>query len=128
VRSANHEAPHYALFSSLLSLSPWSVRIFFSILFFPYCDNEVPHPHKSKVNMTVLHTFIFLLFDSTWEDKRFWTEWYQALFLYVVFGYANNYCGTENPHFIHDVTLLDEIGAPGQCICSCLHNSFKHIF
>jgi len=25
--------------------------------------------------MTVLYTFIFLLFDSTWEDKRFWTEW-----------------------------------------------------
>jgi hypothetical protein len=30
----------------------------------------------------------------------------------LVFGHANNYCGIENPHFIHDVTLLDEGGAP----------------
>ena len=49
--------------------------IFFNILFFPYCQDQVPHPHKSKVNITVLYTFIFLLFDSTWEDKRFWTKW-----------------------------------------------------
>jgi hypothetical protein len=35
---------------------------------------EVSHPHKTTGKVMVLQNLNFMLFDSFWEDKRFWCE------------------------------------------------------
>ena len=37
--------------------------------------DQVSHPLKSTGKIIVLYVLIFVYFDSTREDKIFWTEW-----------------------------------------------------
>jgi hypothetical protein len=41
--------------------------------------DQVSHPYKTTGKITVLYILIFIFWDSRREDKRFWTEWQQAL-------------------------------------------------
>jgi hypothetical protein len=37
------------------------------------------HPYRTTGKIVVLYILICMLLDSTWQDKRFCTEWQQAL-------------------------------------------------
>jgi hypothetical protein len=41
--------------------------------------NQVPQTHYPADSIIVLYILIFVLLDSRREDKRFWTDWRQAL-------------------------------------------------
>jgi hypothetical protein len=52
------------LFSNTLSLcSSLNVR------------DKVSHPYRTTGKMIVLYILMFTFFDSSPEDRRFWTEW-----------------------------------------------------
>jgi hypothetical protein len=56
------------LFSNTLSLcSSLNIR------------DQVSHPYRTTGKIIVLYIPIFMFFYSRREDKRFWTEWKQAL-------------------------------------------------
>jgi hypothetical protein len=58
---------HRTLFSNTLSLcSSLSVT------------DQVSHPYKTTGRLTVLYISTFTFLDSRREDKRLWTEWWQA--------------------------------------------------
>jgi len=83
-----------SLSSSLCSFFQSSVtsfllgpNIFFNTLFsdtLNLCSSlnvgdQVSHPYKTTGNITVVYIFIFIFLDRKLEDKRFCTEWQQAL-------------------------------------------------
>ena len=41
--------------------------------------DQVSSTYKTPGKIMALCNFIFTLLDRKWEDKRFWTEWQQAL-------------------------------------------------
>jgi hypothetical protein len=41
--------------------------------------DQVSHSYRIAGKIVVSCILIFKFLDSRWEDKRFWTEWYQAL-------------------------------------------------
>jgi hypothetical protein len=41
--------------------------------------DQVPHPYRITGKIIVLFITIVTFFDSRREDRRFWTEWWQAL-------------------------------------------------
>jgi hypothetical protein len=41
--------------------------------------DQVSHPYRTIGKIMVLYILIFKFFGSRWEDRRFWTEWQQAL-------------------------------------------------
>jgi hypothetical protein len=56
------------LFSNTLSLC-FSLNV----------TDQVSHPYRTTDKIIVLYILIFTFFDSGREDRRFWTDWYQAL-------------------------------------------------
>jgi hypothetical protein len=42
-------------------------------------SNQVSHPNKSMGKIIFLFILVFIFLDSKFEDKRFCTEWQQAL-------------------------------------------------
>jgi hypothetical protein len=85
-REYSFEAPHYAVLSNLLSFYPSSIQIFSTpssrtaSVYVPSLMSETTfHTYKTTGTIIVLHILIFMFLDSRWEDKRFRTEWLQAL-------------------------------------------------
>jgi hypothetical protein len=83
VKSTSYEAPHYAVFSNLLSLHPSSVQLFSSapcsqtpsVFVFALMSETKFHTHtEKKGKIIVLYILIVTFLDSTQEDKMFWTE------------------------------------------------------
>jgi hypothetical protein len=80
VRSTGYEAPHYAIFSTLLSLHPSSILL--STLFsntLSLCSSfnvrdQVSHPYRTTGKIVLLYILIFMFIDSRREDIRFCTE------------------------------------------------------
>lgn len=80
----NYEAPHHACsFPPTLLPTLACVQIFSSApsLFSNtlcsslYVRDQVSHPQKLHTKFRVVYIFIFMVLDSRWEDRRFWTEW-----------------------------------------------------
>jgi hypothetical protein len=40
--------------------------------------DQVSHPYRTTAKIIFLYILMFKFFDSRWEDRRLWTEWYQA--------------------------------------------------
>ena len=86
VRSTNHEALHYALFSSLLLL-PFSLTEYFlkhPVLEHPQhtfslnVRDQVSHPYNTTGKIIVLYILAFFFLGSRQEHKSFCTKCYQA--------------------------------------------------
>jgi hypothetical protein len=86
LRSTNHEALHYALFSSLLLL-PSSLAEY--LLKHPVLEHpqhafslnvrdQVSHPYKTTGKIIVLYILTFFFLDSRQEHERFCTKCYQS--------------------------------------------------
>jgi hypothetical protein len=45
----------------------------------PNVRDQVSHPYNNTGKIVVLYIHIFTFLDCRWEDKRFWTQWQQAL-------------------------------------------------
>jgi hypothetical protein len=87
IKSANYEAPCYAVFSTLLSCHPSFIQIFSlspcsqtPVAYAPYVSQtQVLNSYRTTGKITVLSMLIFRFLDSRWEDRSFWSEWQQAL-------------------------------------------------
>jgi hypothetical protein len=82
-KSTSYEAPHYAVFSNLLSIYLTSVHIFSSApcsqtpsVYVPPLMSETKfHTHTEPLQkIMVLYILIFTFLDSRREARRFWTE------------------------------------------------------
>jgi hypothetical protein len=79
-----HKASSYAVVSTFLLPHPSSVQVFSlapcsqtPLVYVPPLISEIKfHIHTEPKNkIIVLYILIFMLFNSRWEDRRFWTEW-----------------------------------------------------
>ena len=80
---SDHEAPHYAVFSTpfltsfLLGPNVLLNTLFsriLSLLSSLSVSDQVSHPHKTTGKVTVLYIFIFLFLDSKLQDRNFATN------------------------------------------------------
>jgi len=82
VRSTNHEASTYVIFSSLLLLpTSWAQTVFSAphsqtppAHILPLMTHYCSHPHKTSGKTAVLYISNFIILGSKWEDRRFLTE------------------------------------------------------
>jgi len=80
--STDYEAPHYVVFSTLLSFPPLRSRNLLSTLFsntLSPCSSlivrdQVSHTYTTTVRIIVLCILTSSFLDSKWEDKGFWNE------------------------------------------------------
>jgi hypothetical protein len=83
VKSTNYEAAHYAVFFNLLLLHPCSgiLGTLFPDTFSlsPYCHSWSVTPIQSYRKSCSFLYFSFFFLDGRQEDKRFWSEWWQAV-------------------------------------------------
>ena len=84
VRSTNHLAPRYAIYSippvtsSLLGPNIILNTMFSNTLSFLSSRNvndQVSHPYETRGKIIIPYVLIFKFLDSNLEDKRFCTEW-----------------------------------------------------
>lgn len=76
VRKTDHTAPHYAVFSSSVTLRP---NIFLSLCS-PSMWQTRFHTHKKSTGkIIILYILIFIFLDIKMEDKKFCIKWQQAL-------------------------------------------------
>ena len=83
--TVNHEASHYAIFSSLVLLPPCPLSSSPPILKYPQpvfplsVRDQVSHTHthiyKTMGKIVVLCILILIFLENEQEDKRLWTEW-----------------------------------------------------
>jgi hypothetical protein len=87
MKGTSYASPQYMAFSNLLSLRLFLVQIF-ALAPFSYtlsrCSSlnirdQVLHSYRTTAKTVVLYILTSTVLDSRREDKRFWTEWYQAL-------------------------------------------------
>jgi hypothetical protein len=91
VRSTEHSAPRYVVFSSPCCFIPLRKIILLSTLFSNYINSrsslsvsdEASQPRKTTSTVMFLHILVYVFFDSRLEDKRFCIECKQA---FPVFG------------------------------------------
>jgi hypothetical protein len=86
VRSRDHSAPHYVIFSISVTSSLLGQNILLNTPVsntlsprssLDVCD-QVSHPYRTTRKITVLYILIFKFSDSKLEDKRFSVQWKQA--------------------------------------------------
>jgi hypothetical protein len=63
-------------------------------VFFPSGDTPSFTPIKITGNITVLYILMFTVIDHKWENRRFWTKWWEMLPKYrefhnVLWDYKN---------------------------------------
>jgi hypothetical protein len=50
-----------------------------SLCFSLIVTDQVSNPYTTTRKMIVLYILIFILLGNKWDDRRFWTEWQQAV-------------------------------------------------